>query len=110
MINPWHKNEVDMIRTNTALHLDLSPQVGRNASSFEICRGRNRNRLTTRWSGPGMQRKNREKAHMLASRRAGDELTPAAQLAAVSPHAFKTSTDVLGLYSILREGHCESPY
>jgi hypothetical protein len=31
MINPWHKNEVDMIRTNTALHLDLSPQVGRNA-------------------------------------------------------------------------------
>jgi hypothetical protein len=27
MTNPWHKNEVDMIRTNTALHLDLSPQL-----------------------------------------------------------------------------------
>ncbi len=60
MINPWHKNEVDMIRANTALHLDLSPQEGRNASSFEICRGRNRNRLTTRWSGPGIQRQKQE--------------------------------------------------
>ena len=53
MTNPWHKNEVDMIRTNTALHLDLSPQEERNASSFGICRDRNRIRLRTRWSGPG---------------------------------------------------------
>jgi hypothetical protein len=56
MTNPWHKNEVDMIRTNTALHLDLSPQEERNASSFGICRDRNRIRLTTRWSGLGIQR------------------------------------------------------
>jgi hypothetical protein len=49
MTNPWHKNEVDMIRTNTALHLDLSPQEERNASSFGICRDRS-------WSGLGIQR------------------------------------------------------
>ncbi len=60
MTNPWHKNDVDMIRTNTALHLDLSPQEGRNASSFGICRDRNRIRLTTRWSEQGMLRYKQE--------------------------------------------------
>ena len=53
-----------MIRAYTALHLNLSPQEGGNASSFGICRGRNSNRLTTRWSGPRIQRQKQEKAQI----------------------------------------------
>ena len=28
MTHPWHRSEVDMIRRDTVLHLDLSPQWG----------------------------------------------------------------------------------
>lgn len=76
MTNPWHKNEVDMIRTNTALHLDLSPQEERNASSFGICRDRNRIRLTIRWSGPGIWRQNKETIRIPATGMVFDKSIP----------------------------------